>query len=63
MSGRTYVQGCGYHEIACAPPDIVADFLEQRGFLVQVIRLDQVDADSDCASNALLLVRQRQSEH
>jgi len=63
MTGRTYVQGCGYHEMASAPPDIVAEFLEARGFQVEVIRLDKVDADSSCPSNALLLVRKRSSEH
>ena len=41
MTGRTYVQGCGYHETAYGPPDVVAEFLEARGFQVEVIQLDK----------------------
>ena len=63
MTGRTYVQGCGYHETAYGPPDVVAEFLEARGFQVEVIELGKVDTDANCASHALVLVRKRRSEH
>ena len=63
MTGRTYVQGCGYHEMAYGPPDVVAEFLEARGFQVEVIRLDRVDADSGHPGNALVLLRKRRAEH
>ena len=56
MNTRTYVQGCGYHEMAYAPPELVAQFLKDRGYQVEVIPLD-LRAGSDNMGSALVLVK------
>ncbi|MCW5980296.1 MAG: hypothetical protein KIT09_19585 [Bryobacteraceae bacterium] len=56
MNTRTYVQGCGYHEMAYAPPEVVAQFLAARGFRVEVIPLDGASAATDRLRSALVRV-------
>ena len=43
--------------------DHLVEFLEARGFQVEVIELGKIDTDANCASHALVLVRKRRSEH
>ena len=53
MSTRTYVQGCGYHEMAYVPPELVVRALQARGFEVEVKNLDQ------SLRTSLVLVKKR----
>jgi hypothetical protein len=57
VNARTYVQGCGYHEMAYGPPEVVAEFLKARGFQVEVISLDAATSASERLGNALVLVK------